>query len=452
MTVDDRADEGGRGETGEIDGFVALAVFALGLTAGMLILLIAFQLVPDRPDESAAEFGVVRDFAARYYVEELDDEELTTRALSGMLQSLDAHSNYFDRSRSEGHRRRVEGDFRGTGIVFRATTDEPRILFPVKDSPAWDAGVRVGDRILAIDDVALAGLTADEIRAELAPRGRAVLRMRVEGLDGEERLLDVQPRVLVEPSVRHAHVFADAPAVGYLAITSFTNNTPDEFDATVAELVQRGARAIVLDLRGNLGGVLDAAVHIVGRFVDEGVVVSSEGRIARQVQRADAVEPLFEALDVVVLVDRSSASASEVVASALQDHRQGVVVGEPTYGKGLIQSTRSFPRFGSRAKVTSGYFYTPSGRNFDRTVDPSRDYGILPDLVVDVPRETTFALHVWLGRFDPPAELLDQLEAWDAESEDEILPAPPDDPQLDAALALLSGAPPIPARITSKRP
>ena len=436
----------------DVDSTVAIALLALGMTAGMLLLLVVFQLVPKHEDESTNEFDAVREFTEHYYVKDLEPEELTARALSGMLQSLDVHSSYFDRSQSEGHRRRVEGDFRGTGIVFRATSEEPRILFPVKGTPAWNAGVRVGDRILEIDGEAMTGLAANEVRERVAPQGRNVIQMRVEGLDGEIRELELEPQILVEPSVRHSHVVEGTSSIGYLALTSFTNNTPDEFDQAVTSLVEQGARALVIDLRFNLGGVLDAAVHVVGRFLDEGVVVSSEGRIHREVHRADRVEALFEGLRLIVLVNGNSASASEVVASALQDHRLAVVIGEPTYGKGLIQSTRSFPRFGSRAKVTSGYFYTPSGRNFDRTVDPDRDFGILPDFLVGVSRASALEIRSWIARFDPPVELLEQLEAWDAVADEDILPMAPSDAQLNAALALLAGEVPAPTKISTRHP
>jgi carboxyl-terminal processing protease len=417
--------DGDKPEPQEIDGYVAVALFALGVTAGMLVLLIAFQLIPEPEDETLAEFREIRDFAARYYVDDVPPEELTSRALKGMLQSLDVHSTYFDRASSEGQRRRVDGDFRGTGIWFRVDRRGPQILFPIKDTPAWDAGIRVGDRILEIDGKSMDGLTGEDLRSHLVPAGQEVVRVRLEALDGEIRTVEVEPALLVDPSVRHVRIIDDAPGIGYLAITSFTNNTSEEFDVAVTELMQRGARALVIDLRFDYGGVLDAAVHVVGRFVESGVVVSSEGRVAREVHRADDVEPLFGHLDLCVLVNGSSASASEIVAGALQDYRAAVVVGEPTYGKGLIQTTRAFPRYGSRAKVTSGYFYSPSKRNFDKTVDPGRDYGILPDLFVEVSREKSAEIQEWLRRYDPPTELLDQLEAWDAMTEEAILPAPP---------------------------
>ena len=339
------------------------------------------------------------------------------------------------------------------------------IVTPMDDSPAFRAGIMSGDKVIAIDGEATEGETVDEsIDRLLGEEGTDVV-LTVDRT-GESLEITITRAKIKARAVRGFRRLPDADAswdymldpmrsIGYIRVSQFTPSVAAEFEAALRELNaddEGELGGLVIDLRWNPGGLLDQAIRMADLLLDDGVIVSTNGRAYEErIARAQDAGTL-PAFPIAVLLNPQSASASEVVASALQDHRQGVVVGEPTYGKGLIQSTRSFPRFGSRAKVTSGYFYTPSGRNFARTVDPSRDYGILPDLVVDVPRETTFALHVWLGRFDPPAELLDQLEAWDAESEDEILPAPPDDPQLDAALALLSGAPPIPARITSKRP
>jgi carboxyl-terminal processing protease len=146
----------------------------------------------------------------------------------------------------------------------------------------------------------------------------------------------------------------------------------------------------------------------------------------------------------VVLVDGDSASASAVLAGALQDHRVAVVVGEPTYGKGMLQTIRTFPSFGSRAKVTSAYYYSPSKRNFERTADEGREWGILPDVHVPVDDLTRRRLASHLSRYDPPAELMEELRAFEAREGVALLGTPPDDPQLAAALALFAGERPGP--------
>lgn len=435
----------------ESAGRAAVALFALGMTAGMLVLLIAFALFPEREDPTTAEFRAVREFAEEHFVREVDSEELMTRALKGMLDDLDPYSRYYDRVNSERVRREIEGDFRGIGVVFRAPVDEGQVLFPVANSPAGEAGVRVGDRILTVDGAPITGLDFDAIQDRLTPRGERYVDVRVVGLDGVTRDLTIEPRILIDPTVRHAELLDAAPEVGYLTVRAFSNNTADEFDAAVMTLRAAGAKALIVDLRYNYGGVLDAAVQMVGRFIEDGVVVSSEGRVQREVHRADDVEAAFAGMPLVVLVNGDSASASEVFAGALQDHRAAVLVGEPTYGKGMLQTTRSFPQFGSRAKVTSAYFYSPSRRNFERTSEEGRQYGIQPDLLVPLETKVLAKIYAWIVRYDVPSAAIDDLIAWDAEEGGTILPTPPPDPQLDAAIALLTGKRPAPSRLPTPK-
>jgi carboxyl-terminal processing protease len=252
---------------------------------------------------------------------------------------------------------------------------------------------------------------------------------------------------VIEPTVRHERILDEARGVGYLALSSFTHETATEFDAAFERLRQDGMRALVLDLRGNPGGVLMAAVEIARRFVREGLIVSTEGRDESVTYEADPAAAWHAELPLVVIVDEGSASASEVLAAALKEHRAAVIVGMPTYGKGMVQTIRNFDRWKTRAKVTSSFYYSPSHRNFEHSADPDRDFGILPDLSIPVTRAEQRAVHEFVAVYGPPLASIPSIEAWEEQAGEVLLARIPDDPQLEAALALFAGERPGPHRL-----
>jgi len=269
-----------------------------------------------------------------------------------------------------------------------------------------------------------------------------LLRVRVRGLDGLERVHEVSRRQLLIPSVRRKRLLDPQLGVGYVALKSFTNATAAEFDEALEDLRQRGMKGLVLDLRGNNGGVLSAAVELAQRFLEEGVITSTEGRGAPHVERADAEFTPYRDLPLVVLVDGSSASASEILAGALQDHRVAVLVGEPTYGKGVVQTISRYPQERAIAKVTTSYYYTPTHRSLERG-DGEEAYGLLPDILVASVPEETDAFYRWLRRpYDPHDSVLAELEAWEEQAGIDLGLSPPRDSQLEAAVALFRGEPP----------
>jgi carboxyl-terminal processing protease len=227
--------------------------------------------------------------------------------------------------------------------------------------------------------------------------------------------------------------------IGYLAITRFSAETSDEFDRAVEFLTERGMTSLVLDLRYNLGGTLSSAVEIARRFVPEGVIVSTEGRGEPVVYEADPEGADLEGLPLAILVNASTASASEVLAGALQDHRVAALVGEATFGKGMVQAIRTFNEAGGRAKVTTSYYYSPTHRNFERSADPNREYGLLPDLAVPLLAEERAPVQGFLQSYSPGPDVLPALEAWAADSGQDLIPPMPMDPQLSSALDLLNG-------------
>jgi carboxyl-terminal processing protease len=433
-----------------MDRGAGVANFCFGLLVGITLLLVLGKLLSSQEELDLAEYRAVRDFARESFVREVSNDELVTSALQGMLRGLDDYSRFYDNEQSQTLQRETHGRFKGIGAIFRQPVGAGRVLYPLPRSPAAQAGLQVGDQFLTVAGTPMTDLSEEEFRALLSapPGGR--LEARVRGLDDEERELRITPASVIDPTVRHARLLDPQRGIGYLAITSFTSETPAEFDRAFDFLRQRGAEGLVIDLRGNLGGVLESAIAVAQRFISEGVLVSTEGRGEPILYHARKDAAWYEGTPLVVLVNGESASASEVLAGALQDHRAGVLVGAPTYGKGMVQTIRRFDRWGTRAKVTSSYYYSPTGRNFERSADPNRDYGILPDVLVELTRTERRALTTFLRSYGPGPESVPALEAWEQAENVELVDELPTDPQLVAGLALFAGERPGPAPLEAE--
>jgi carboxyl-terminal processing protease len=240
------------------------------------------------------------------------------------------------------------------------------------------------------------------------------LEFQVTGLDGVAREVKVRTGSVVEPTVQHERMLDERRGIGYVTISSFTHETPGEFVQAFERLRAGGMRALVLDLRGNPGGVLSAAVEIAGRFLRDGLIVSTEGRGDVSVHRAEPAAAWWAGFPLVLLVDEGSASASEVLAGALQEHRAAAVVGSRTFGKGMVQTIHRFPEQGSVFKLTTSYYYTPSHKNLEHSADPTRERGLQPDLRVDLRSEERRAIHERLSKPSPPREALARIASGSA--------------------------------------
>jgi len=324
-------------------------------------------------------------------------------------------------------------------VVFAPLDPPGQVLFALPGSPADQVGIGVGDRLVLAEGQEVASLETEDLRRILSAPREEPLHLRVRSTDGSERDLGVVTRELVDPTVRHARLLDPESGVGYVAVGSFSQQTPDEFDDAVRDLQERGLRALVVDVRGNLGGVLDSAVRIANRFLPGGLVVSHEGREERVDFMADPDEAWFAGVPLVVLVDGESASASEVFAAALQEHRVAAIVGSPTYGKGMVQQVRTFGGDKAVVKLTTSYYYTPAHRNLERTVDQAWAWGLVPDLRVDLGPLETLEVHSHLASYSPPPGALEALHSWEADLHVDLVRDHPADAQLDAAVDLLEG-------------
>jgi carboxyl-terminal processing protease len=292
--------------------------------------------------------------------------------------------------------------------------------------------LRIGAHLVA--ELGEAGL-----RQELSRDHGGELELEVAARDGKLRTVRLRKDSLVDPSVTDARMLVVDQGIAYVALHSFSHATPGEFDAALRDLNAAGMRGLVLDLRGNAGGVLASAVDIARHFLTRGVIVRTEGRLHVATHHAESAQAAYAGLPMVVLIDEGSASASEVLAGALQDHRLAVIVGERSWGKGTVQTLQRFPEQGTLAKITTARYETPSGRVLERSLDPEGRGGIEPDFELSLATAERRSVHERLARVMPDPLARAQLERWESEEGIELMPHFYVDAQLQAAIDLLSG-------------
>jgi carboxyl-terminal processing protease len=330
------------------------------------------------PWQEASLFAEVYERIKRDYVDEVDDHALMEKAVRGMVAALDPHSAYLDNEEFDEIRLSTMGSYPGVGIEVAAENGAVKVLRPIEGSPALQAGILPGDEIVRIDGT--------DIGADLAG---AIARMR--GTSGSLVTLSIRrahtPGVL-EYALRRAEVEVHSvaattlePGYGYVRITTFSETTAQDLARAVSHLKRNnpdGIKGLVLDLRNNPGGVLEAGVAVADDFLDAGVIMTADGRTPEARFRMDATPgDLIDGAPLVVLVNGGSASASEIVAGALKDHARAVLVGRRTYGKGSVQTVMPLSR-GGAVKLTTSRYFTPSGASI-------HGKGILPDVLEDGP-------------------------------------------------------------------
>jgi carboxyl-terminal processing protease len=319
-------------------------------------------------------FGDVFERVREDYVEEVTDQQLIEAAIQGMLSSLDPHSNYLNPKAYGDMRTGVRGEFGGLGIEVTMEGGYVKVVSPIDDTPAFRAGIQAGDLVTHLDGEPVLGLTLNDAVEKM--RGAVGTTIVLSILRTGEEPFDVsitRDKIRIE-SVRH-EVKED---VGYVRITSFSEQTEAGLNKAVRELKKEigdKLAGFVIDLRNNPGGLLDQAVSVSDAFLERGEIVSTRGRRVETAQRFNA-EPgdITGGLPVVVLINGGSASASEIVAGALQDHRRAILLGTRSFGKGSVQTIIPLGRDGAM-KLTTQRYYTPSGRSIQAK-------GIEPDIEV----------------------------------------------------------------------
>ncbi len=307
------------------------------------------------------------------YVDEVDTDRLVYAAISGMLQTLDPHSSFMDPRSYSQMRERQEGRYYGLGITIQVQNGDITVIALFDGSPAYLKGIRRGDVIAEIEGESAQGWTSDQaVRRLRGPRGSAVrIAIRRQGYD-ELIPLEVTRGEINIPTILGA-LMVNA-STGYVRLRDFSETTDHDLGLALNELAEQGMQQVLLDLRDNPGGPLDQAIRVADRFLPRGdMIVYTRGRIPNSDQDYHASEDSdFTGLPLVVLVNRNSASASEIVAGAIQDHDRGLIVGETTFGKALVQSVYRVSQGAGLALTTARYF-TPSGRLIQRPWDGTFD-------------------------------------------------------------------------------
>ena len=336
----------------------------LGRTA-----LVAQDQVPDQYKVFTAALKAVEE----KYVGEVESDRLVYSAITGMLQTLDPHSSFMDPRSFAQMRERQEGRYYGLGITINVVDGDVTVFNVFEGSPAYQRGLRRGDVIVLIEGETTKGWNTEQaVRKLRGPKGTSVnIAIRRATYDEPIKLAVMRDEVHI-PTIPAA-IMLDA-STGYIKLQDFGENTDPELGRALRELTQKGMKRLVFDLRGNPGGALDQAIKVSNRFLPKGnLIVYTRGRVANSDQDYRATESSdYLNLPMVTLVSRTSASASEIVAGALQDHDRSLIVGETTFGKALVQSVYRLSQ-GAGAAITTARYYTPSGRLIQRPWDGTFD-------------------------------------------------------------------------------
>ena len=323
--------------------------------------------------ESLSKLTKVIGTVEKYYVDDIKLQEIVDKALKGLMQELDAHSSYLDKKASKEMSIATSGEFGGLGITVGMRDGELTVISPIDDTPAFKAGVKSGDIILKINETSTIGITLDEAVNMMRGEPKSDIKLTIVR-KGDNKPLEI---AMKRDIIKVQSVFAkkiEGENLLYLRISSFDTKVTNDLEKAIKE--NKDVKGIVLDLRNNPGGLLNQAIGVVDLFVKNGVIVSQKGRDASDEEKFEASKFGTKTdLPLVVLVNEGSASASEIVSGALQDHKRAILVGEKTFGKGSVQAVLPIDNEKTEnIKLTIAKYYLPSGRTIQAE-------GVTPDII-----------------------------------------------------------------------
>ncbi len=355
------------------------AFVGLGMAAGFSAALMLFPTAQGANDSAYKQLDLFSDAFERVradYVHPVDDSQLVTSAIQGMVSGLDPHSSYMDAKAFADMKIQTRGSFGGLGIEVTMEDGLVKVISPIDDTPAARAGIKSGDFIAAIDGTPIQGMALnDAIDRMRGPEGTKITLTVLRS--GAKKPFDVTlTRAIVQVDSVKSHREGD---IGYIRISAFNEQTAPSVERAVRDLKKQigpGLRGYVIDLRNDPGGLLDQAIEVSDDFLNSGEIVSTRGRHPEDTQRYDAkAGDISDGKPMVVLINSGTASASEIVAGALQDHKRATIEGMTSFGKGSVQTIIPLGEGGGALRLTTARYYTPSGHSIQAT-------GIIPDVAV----------------------------------------------------------------------
>ncbi len=360
-----------------------LIVLISGVAVGIMLSIGSGAMATKESMDSAIPLEELRAFTDAYarikndYVEEVDDKSLLENAIRGMLTGLDPHSSYLNAEEFKDLQIGTSGEFGGLGIEVGMESGFVKVISPIDDTPAERAGIQAGDLIIRLDEKPVKGMSLNDAVKVMRGKPGTVLTLTIIR-EGEEKPLNIAiTRAVIQVKSVKSRMLDER--FGYVRITQFQTHTAEALGKSIAKLKKESKgtmKGLVLDLRNNPGGVLGASVDVSDAFLESGLVVYTEGRVQDSRLRFSAKPgDLIDGAPMVVLINGGSASASEIVSGALQDHRRAIIMGTKSFGKGSVQTIMP-ARGGSAVKLTTARYFTPSGRSIQAE-------GITPDIEVE---------------------------------------------------------------------
>ncbi len=340
------------------------------------VLLPVGWLLAETINDKAMLYSVL-ELVKREYVKESTDKQLVESAISGMLTGLDPHCGFLDEKEFEEMKTVTKGEFGGIGVEIMPEAQGLRVISPIDDTPAFKADVKPADLIFAINDELIGNMTPTEaINKMRGPKGTKVrISIIREGLSEPLEITLVRDTIKSNPV--KSHLYGD---IGYIRIATFSDQTTDAVSKAIEEMIKqagkKGIKGFVIDMRNNPGGLLEQAISVSDLFLDDKLIVSTKGREGKQqAEYRSKADNMITKVPLVVLINNGTASASEIVAGALQDNKRALIIGIKSFGKGSVQAVIPLPGYGA-IRLTVALYYTPSGRSIQAE-------GIVPDIIVE---------------------------------------------------------------------